>query len=193
YNLALWALIAFGAGVALVVLSLIEMRNDKQPAAVAPTSGGRLAYFEFGIEADTLWLAEPRQPERREKAFVAPHASDFGVVPRLSPDGHRVAYNSLPKDTKAPSAETPADLWAANTSSGESPHLVASKVDLPVPAVWSPDGPGAVFRRSNPVRPGAPAEYKLFGVAVDGGGEALLITAQTALFPVAFGKDGALL
>jgi WD40-like Beta Propeller Repeat len=193
YNLALWALIVFGAGLALVVLSLVDIGNDKPQTAVAPISGGRLAYFEFGVEADTLWLADPTHPEQREKAFVAPHASDFGVVPRLSPDGRRVAYNALPRDTKSPSAETPADLWVADASKDGSPHLVASKVDLPVPTAWSPDGSGVVFRRSNAVRPGAAGEHKLYGAAVDGGGEALLITAQTALFPVAFGKDGALL
>lgn len=191
-GLVLWALAVFGVGFLAVALSLIDLIGDGRAGAPG-ASGVSVAYFEFGREADALWLADPVRPSQRQKRLVAPHASDFGVVPRLAPDGHRFAYNALPKAARAPSADQPAELWLADVAKGSSPRRLAGEVDLLVQPLWSPDGQGIVFRRSKPEAQGAAAQYKLFGLSVASGEERLLVASDSASFPIAFGKDGSLL
>jgi len=96
---AFWAAAVLGIGLlGLVSLSLAEVLPLPAPAG-AGVDGPRLAYFEFGRTADTLWLTDPQQPARREKLFAAPHAREYGVVPSLVAEGGRFAYAALPPAT----------------------------------------------------------------------------------------------
>lgn len=190
-----WALAILGAAVlSLVPLSLLDLRLIDAPSlggGPATNNGPRIAYFEFASTADTLWLADPSDPSRRQKLLVAPHAVDFGVVPSLAPDGRRFVYTALPPATKAPSADTPAGIWMF--APGEkSPRLLDDDADLLVRPVWSSDGGSIVFRRSRAPTQGAPGDYRLVHLDLATGEKRLLVSdAGAALFPVAFSPDGA--
>jgi dipeptidyl aminopeptidase/acylaminoacyl peptidase len=172
---------------ALALLSLalaatLFLRQAATPSA--PASGGpRLAYFEFGRNADLLWLVEPASGQR-QRLFALPHASDFGIVPQLAPDGRRFAYTALPPNTAAPSAAAPAGLWLAGLAAEPRTRLIAVDVDLLVKPQWSPDGRALVFRRSAGDRPG------LYLADLTTNDERLLVGSSTGLFPVAFAPDG---
>jgi Tol biopolymer transport system component len=176
-------------GVVLLVLLFLsfalESRTPKAGSAAA-VSGGHVAYFEFGTNADTLWLTSAAKPSDRKAAFVAPHASEFGVVPSLSPNGDQVAYTALSPQNAAPGPDSPADLWLASLTAGAEPHLLASGIDLLIAPMWAPDGNSLIYRRSTA------DGYILASVTTAGGDERVLVSSPSgqALFPVGFSPDG---
>lgn len=172
----------------LSFVSLLDLRTSKTaPASVTTASKQGIAYFEFASDADTLWLADPAKPSKREKIMVAPHAVDFGVVPSLAPGGARFAYTALSPETKAPSVDAPADLWLASLSGGK-PVRIAQGIDLLVVPVWSPDESSVVVRRS-----GMRSAYELLRVDIASGAMTTLVTSVEAVFPLAYAPDGGLL
>jgi hypothetical protein len=188
-DVASWLAALFGV-VFLILLLLsfaLETRAPTSTPATGATSGGRVAYFEFGLTADTLWLASAADPSSREAAFTASHAREFGVVPSISPTGRHVVYTALPSSTAAPGPDAPADLWYAPLSAGAEPQLIASGVDLLVKPVWSPDAKRVVYRRSDATG------YQFVEMQFEGGPERILVTASAgdALFPIGFTPDGA--
>ncbi|MPZ49000.1 MAG: hypothetical protein GEU75_06770 [Dehalococcoidia bacterium] len=189
-NIVLWVLAVLGVGL-LAVFAFPRASSPDAPLAGHGLPGGQhVAYFAFGSSSDTLWLVDPAQPSQRRKVLVAPHATDFGVVPSLAPDRRSFLFASLPATIKAPSPETPADLWLSDVT-GSAPSLVASGIDLLVPAVWSRDGQSTVFRRSRAASQAAPSESRLFILDLQTGGERELAAAtDAALFPVGFAPDG---
>ena len=184
-NLLLWALVALGAGLLSVLpASVFDGEPSTSPATLGPTS--RVAYIEFGREADTLWLASATHPSKRHKGLRIAHAAEFGVVPSLAPDRRSFAYTVLPAGTSAPTPQTPAKLWLADIESAAQPRQLARGVDLLVAPVWSPSGDALVFRRSG--------DYRLFLLDVASGQERQLVAGEgAALFPVAFSPDASLL
>ena len=187
-EIASWLLVLAGIGLLLLLfLSFLIESKPASPGGDAITSSpGRIAYFEFGIAADTLWLVNPANPEQREKLLSVPHAREFGVVPSIAPDGRSLAYAALPAENPAPSPDAPAGLWLTEISRGAQPRLLLNGVDLRVRAVWSPDGSSLVYRRSNA------DGYTLATRPAAGGEERILAhsDAATALFPVGFAPDG---
>ncbi len=187
---ALWSLVLVGVGL-LSILPLTVL-NSNTTGTTGPGAApvalsfdrNRVAYFEFSIRGDTLWLADPASPSERVSALTIPHAPDYGVVPSLSADRRGVAYNVLPADTRAPGPDAPAQLWSVSLLDLK-PVLIASDVDLLVPATWSPDGTTLVFRRSN----GEVAQ--LVAIPAKGGSERSLVESTDGLFPVGFSSDGA--
>jgi Tol biopolymer transport system component len=185
-EIAYWLLAL--AGIGLLVLLLLSFLLEARPSSSVPATSsgpGRVAYFEFGVGADTLWLVSPNEPSQREKLFSVGHAREFGVVPSLSPDGRTVAFSALPANNPAPSPDAPAGLWFADLSRDAEPRLLTQTVDLRVPAVWAPDGASVVFRRSDA------DGYALIALPAGGGDERVLARsdAATALFPVGFSPD----
>ena len=150
-EIASWLLVLAGVGLLVLLLLsfILEARPRSSGTSVAGDGPGRIAYFEFGITADTLWLVSPSNPSQRQKALVAPHAREFGVVPSIAPDGRSLAYAALPAENPAPSPDAPAGLWLTEITQDAQPRLLVAAIDLRVPAVWSPDGSSLVYRRSN--------------------------------------------
>jgi hypothetical protein len=184
-NIATWLFAVLGVCL-LVVLMLSFALEPRRPfaggAAAAPT--GRIAYFEFGLTADTLWLADPADLSKRQRLHTIFHAPEFGVIPAASPDGSRFAYTLLPPETPLPSHDAPAELWLASLS-GSEPILLARNVDLLVEPVWTPDSSAIVYRRSN-----AEGSF-LLTLPANGGEERILAYSSTsALFPIAFAPTG---
>jgi Tol biopolymer transport system component len=188
-DIASLLLVLAGAGLlVLLLLSFILEARPRSPAATTGNSGrGRIAYFEFGVTADTLWLVDPSSPSLREKALVVPHAREFGIVPSLAPDGRSLAYAALAANDPAPSPDSPAGLWLTALARDAQPRLLAAAVDLRVPAVWRPDGSAIVYRRSDA------AGFSIAMRGIGGGDERVLASSEApiALFPVGFGSDGA--
>ena len=85
----------------------------------------------------------------------------------LKPDGGSLAYTSLPPSIRRPSADSPAEVWLLNLSTGQA-RVLAANADLLVAPVWAPDGRSLVFRRSYPVENAAGA-FELVRVGVEGG------------------------
>jgi len=188
-DIAFWTVAVFGV-VLLVLLFLsfaLEARTPASAPATGAATGGRIAYFEFGTDADTLWLAAAADPSDRKAAFTVAHAPEFGVVPSISPFGGEVAYTALSPENPAPGPDSPADLWAASLSGDTAPRLIAGGVDLLVAPAWSPDAKRVVYRRSGT------EGYSLVEMPADGGAERVLASTPSgqALFPVGFTPDGA--
>ena len=187
-SLATWLVAILGVGLLVILLlSFVLERQTRPRSQVAGVSASaRIAYFEFGRDADTLWLANPADLDDRRRLFSVQHASEFGVVPSVAPDGRSFAYTALAPNTPAPSPNAPAGLWHTPVSANATPRLIAPSVDLLVEPVWSADSRNLVYRRSTA------NGYVLAIIPVAGGEERVLTTSETsALFPVGFAQTGA--
>ena len=183
-NIATWLLAVLGFCLLVVLLLSFALEARKPAAGGASPAPGRIAYFEFGLTADTLWLTDPADLSKRQRLHTIFHAPEFGVVPAASPDGSRFAYTALPPETQLPNHNSPANLWVASLTS-EPPVLLAGRADLLVEPVWAPGGNAVVFRRST-----SDGQF-LLSVPAGGGEERVLANSSTAaLFPVAFAPDG---
>jgi hypothetical protein len=185
-----------GFGVILMVLLLLSFIADSQTSPtsqVAGTNSDRVAYLQFGLTADALWLADATLPADREELLTIPHAAEYGILPSLSPDGERFAYTALPEGMASPGPDSPAELWLASidSSAGDTaaaPLLLAEDVDLLVPPLWTPDGESVVYRRSEA------GAHTLATGPITGGEERIVAYSDTeALFPVGFLSGGATL
>ena len=188
-NVLAWVIAGFG--VALMVLLLLSFMADAKPSPTSEVAGmtsNRIAYLQFGIDADTLWTEDPAATAEREQLLQIPHAAEYGILPSISPDGERFAYTALAPGLASPKPDSPAQLWAAGIGGGQKPRLLAEGVDLLVPPLWTPDGESVVYRRSD-----AGTQTLAIG-PVEGGEERILAYSETdALFPVGFVQNGAVL
>ena len=169
---------------------------DLFPSVGAPPASGpaRIVINEFGIEADTLWVAPADKPSRRQVVAVVPHAANYGIYATLSPDGRYIAYTALSPGLRDASNNSPAEVWLMGAD-GSYPRLVASDADLLIAPVWAPDSASLVFRRSQS-RENAAGTFELVRVSLADSGrgagpvESTLVTAEAGLFPVGFSPDG---
>jgi hypothetical protein len=149
---------------------------------------------EFGIEADTLWVAPADRPSQRQVVAVVPHAAHYGIYATLSPDGRYIAYTALSPGLREASNDSPAEVWVMGAD-GSYPRLLATDADLLIAPVWAPDSASLVFRRSQS-RENAAGTFELVRVSLADGGQAAgpvestLVTAEAGLFPVGFSPDG---
>src|SRR5688572_7196850 len=186
-SLATWLVAILGVGLLVILLlSFVLERQTRPSSQVAGVSASlRIAYFEFGRDADILWLANPADLSDRKRLFAVQHAPEFGVVPSVAPDGRSFAFTALAPNTPAPSPNAPAGLWHSTLSANTAPRLLAPGVDLLVEPVWSANSQDLVYRRSTA------NGYVLATLPVAGGEERVLATsAASALFPVGFARTG---
>ena len=187
---ATWLVAVLGVGLLVILLLSFALERQTNPSspAVGVSSSSRIAYFEFGRDADTLWLANPSDLSDRSRLFAVQHAPEFGVVPSVAPDGRSFVFTALAPDTPAPAPNAPAGLWSAAVSANATPKLLASNVDLLVEPVWSADSRNVVYRRSTA------SGYVLAIQPISGGEERVLTSSETsALFPIAFASTDAVL
>ena len=112
-----------------------------------PTSY-RFLYSQSATDADTFWRTDPVDPTARVEVATIPHKPGWALVPALSPDGKKIAYNAMPDLGMSPG--TDAETRILDLESGET-TLVAQGVDLTTVPRWSPDG-GLLFLRRNGVQ-----------------------------------------
>ena len=190
-NVLLWAIALLG--VALLTLGSFTVLgptpwSSSQLSGVSKTAPPRVAYFEFGFNADTLWSQNPNDSASRQAWFTARHAPGFGLVPSLSPDGTSTVYTVLPSNTLAPSPDAPAQLWLVRLQDGVRPRLIAGNFDLLVAAIWAHDGESVVLRRSG--SKSASGGFELVSISLGDSAEEAILTSRNAVFPVAFAPDG---
>ena len=173
-----------GAGFAVGLRASSGQQPDASGTlrALLRRGGGAAVYSEFGDSADTIWAANPSDPNDRVALGSAPHAAGFGVYPSLSPDGKYVAY--------AAQTGAGAELWLIETASGNSRRL-ASGVDLQSTPVWSNDSAAVVARRSNGGDEKTPLSAELLRVDLQGNVSSVA-SAAAGLYPIAFAPDGTL-
>ncbi len=180
-NLLLMALVALGVGL-LSILPMSLLHTGSTSTVVPGAGSPRVAYFEFNRTSDTLWLAQTADPTQRQRLYSVAHADEFGIVPSLAPDHSHFAYTVLPANTRAPSPDSPADVWLSDLKGTDKPRLLAQNVDLLVAPVWSPKSDALVYRRSD--------DYRLFSLDIASGQERQLVAGDgAALFPVGFAPD----
>jgi Tol biopolymer transport system component len=161
---------------------------ETRPRATSEVAGvttTRLAYIEFGLTRDTLWLADTSSPGDREQVLTIPHAASYGVLATVSPDGARFAYTALPEDLARPKPDSPAGLWIATLDGRTEPRLLADDIDLLVAPLWTPDGASLVYRRS-----AGGAHMLAITDAEDGAERVLASSEEEALFPIGFSPMG---
>jgi WD40-like Beta Propeller Repeat len=170
---------------------------DLFPSAGAPSASGsaRIVINEFGIEADSLWVAPADEPSQRQVVAVVPHAAHYGIYATLSPDGRYIAYTALSPGLRDASNDSPAEVWVMGAD-GSYPRLLATDADLLIAPVWAPDSASLVFRRSQS-RENAAGTFELVRISLAasdstaaGLAESTLVTAEAGLFPVGFSPDG---
>jgi Tol biopolymer transport system component len=170
---------------------------DLFPSAGAPPGSGsaRIVISEFGIEADTLWMAPADRPSQRQVVAVVPHAAHYGIYATLSPDGRYIAYTALSPGLSDASSDSPAEVWVMGAD-GSYPRVLATDADLLIAPVWAPDSASLVFRRSQSWE-NAAGTFELVrvsladsGQAAGGPAQSTLVTADAGLFPVSFSPDG---
>jgi dipeptidyl aminopeptidase/acylaminoacyl peptidase len=94
--------------------------------------------------------------------------------PKISPDGMHVVYEQSRTNWESNAFE--ADLWLADTATGES-HLLTTTVKSSNDAQWSPDGIWIAFLSDRPAHmPGSPADKRQVYVMPSNGGEAQQLT-----------------
>jgi serine/threonine-protein kinase len=139
--------------------------NQSSGAAQYTFSGnGSLVYFGFRSEATLVWV------DRRGKAEpVTPARHDF-EMPRISPDGQRVAVGFE------------GEAWIYEIGRGTFTRLTFRGGDMPV---WTPDGKHLAFMSSNA------GPINQFWVPADGSASPeRLLTSDHAQFPESFTPDG---
>lgn len=188
--LALAALVVGALGLTLGLRGLASDEPDKSLRlhSLAQKAGPLVVFSEFGVETDTLWAADPDDPANRIQLGRVDHAPHYGISPRLSPDGARIAYTVLPPDAPGRGPDAPAELWVLETAGG-APHKLAEGVDLLITPVWSPASDAVVVRRSQ-WQEEAPGSFQLSRIDLEGA--AVPVAAADAdLFPIDFSPDGA--
>jgi len=144
-------------------------------------SGGDFAFGRNGMfvylsgnASETGWSISWVDRSGKREPLHAPLGSYS--VPRLSPDGRRLAFSiTTARGT---------DIWIKELDR-DTPSRLSFLPGTNSYPVWTPDGKSIVFRSSNPAAPG------LYLLRSDGSGEAKLLTADTApAFPLSFSPDG---
>lgn len=173
--------------VLLVFLASTDFPHHRLPAGSAANSlanAPRFVYREFGINADTLWLASAADPSVRTQIATVPHAPEWGIFASLSPDGRWVAYTAISPQAGTVTAATPAELWIIS-SDGKNRRQLATGVDLRVTPVWSPDSRQVIVRRSTITTDGTP-RYELLAFSLDGQARSTHTQTGAAVLPVGF-------
>jgi Tol biopolymer transport system component len=181
----------------LVVFGTLGFQVLGGDAANVPSPGARLSvldqrasaplvvYSEFGYDADTIWAANPDDPNDRTSIAQITHAYAYGVIPVLSPDGSNLAVAVLPPGVREADGKN-AELHVIDVNSGRS-TVLASDIDLSAP-VWSPASDAVVARRVR-LTTGAFGKTELVRVTLDGAATNVM-QADGQLFPVDFSRDG---
>ncbi|HXG42961.1 MAG TPA: hypothetical protein VNL95_09605 [Dehalococcoidia bacterium] len=199
------ALARWGAGCALVLSLLLAVAcGEGRPQGTQPPGGGTtpgvgstptavasptpgpettlLLVQQFGQNADTVRLVDPRDPSRSRTVLTIEHAEGWGARMALSPDGRRVAYVALPRGARDDRRQ--AELWVAPLDGGD-PSRRAAELDLRGGVLWAADGTAVFARRSTAGPP------QVVQVDPAGGGEPRVVaTASGAASLILVGAHG---
>lgn len=170
--------------VALVValgVGALLLRTPAEP------TGPQLIFAEYGTTADRVYIAPPADPTQRTLIATVEHVEGWGLNPAPAAAGGRVAYTVLPPGSR-PQGDAPAELWLVDVAARSKTRL-AGDADLRVPPVFDAGGTMLVYRSS-----AAAGQQALVRVDLASGARRPVHTAETTfgIYPVGFGRDGAL-
>ena len=169
--------------------ALVLLRGDDEDAgSQADAAGARLVFAEFGLLADSIYVAAPDALEDRDLVASVPHARGWAITPAPEMAGALVAFTVLPTDVP-PRRDEPAELWLLDVRSGEQTRL-AGDADLLAPPVFDRAGAVLVYRRST--EDGA-QELVRVDLATRARRTLLSVATDFGLFPVAVDREGAAL
>lgn len=140
------ALVAVGL-IAVVSLVTRAQLPDDGTAIVEVPGAPRAVFAEFGLNEDQIYTAPADAPEDRTLHASVEHAPGWGINPGVSAAGSRVAYTVLPTSAD-PGRESDAELWVLDVATDEVARL-AQDADLLVAPVFTEDGRGLLYRRSD--------------------------------------------
>ena len=164
----------------------LEMHGDGVPvlqdihagpisgASLAVAQGGTLAHLMGPANGGTLKILWIDPAGKKEPILPAP---SLYIMPRISPDGRRMAYGAAAGADWA--------IWVKDLDRDVSSRLTFLSGSSRQP-VWTPDGKFIVFMQIGP----APGVY---AVRADGGGQALRLSEKTEQYPMSFSPDGKVL
>ncbi len=140
---------------------------------------GTLAYLVDSLANRTghmVWV------DRQGRAEAVMRDAAAYVVPRLSPDGRRLAYSVVDRVSEQ------RDVWVLDLDRGTKTRLTLGN-GLATDPVWSSDGGTITFASTR-----VDGRLNLFSLAADGGGEAVQLTRNTndsrSIFPRLWLPDG---
>ncbi len=153
------------------------------PLAASPSQEPWFIYSELEGSATTLWAARPQRLGEKRLLARLSHKAGYGIAPRLSGDGQRLAYTLLPPEAgdDGPTAQ----LWLLGLASGER-RLLQEGVDLRSPPLWSPQGQRLLFRRSPVDR----TELWLVDLETNTSGRLVQDDTAWGLYPFAWAPEG---
>ena len=139
-------------------------------------------------------LAAPQAPSAIAASHSAAPTIDQSLEmksafdPALSPDGERVVYEVSRTNWEDNAFER--DLWIADTASGESHQLTASKKSSSG-AVWSPDGRWIAFLsdRQGQITGTPEGKKQIYLISADGGEARQLTKVETGVNDLAWAPD----
>jgi hypothetical protein len=118
--------------------------GDDEPSA----AGARLAFAEFGTNADRIYVAPVDDLNDRDLVATVEHASQWALTPSPQLGGTLLAYTVLSPDAPAV-RDSPAELWVLDLVDGERTRL-AGDADLLVAPIFNAAGSQLTYRRSEP-------------------------------------------
>ena len=146
-----WSRVLPVTAVLLIALSAITIRllptGGETPPVATSSEAPLLVFAEFGLNADRIYLAPADDPDDRTLVDTVEHADGWGLNPATSLAGPLIAYTVIPSSA-APERDSPAEVWVMNLETRNKTRL-ARDADLLVPPVFTPDGQGLLYRRSN--------------------------------------------
>jgi len=162
----------------------VAIYGNHRSAKFALAQNGTLAYLAGAQES----LTSDRTlvfVDRQGKATAAVEGMGVYLVPRLSPDGGRIAYSAVGERTGE------RDIWIADPKRGTRTRLTLGKGASTDP-IWSPDGRAITFASTR-----TEGFLEIFSVPADGNTEPARLGLKTdrerALFPRAWLGGGSAL
>jgi serine/threonine-protein kinase len=153
----------------------VSLYGNYRAAQFDVSKEGTLVYLVDtpGIRASLVWV------DRHGKATPVTEERNAYMVPRLSPDGDRIAFTVLDEETGQ------RDVWVLDRNRGTRTRLTFGE-GLSTDPVWSPDGRTVAFASTRSGR------FSVFSLAEDGTGEATPLTRprEGLIFPRQWLPDG---
>ena len=167
-GISLWRVAADGGEPSLVAGGGAKIKHP----SVAKRSGA-IAYEDWHYEINLV--SQPSRAGTSDARHISPTTDQWNVLPQLSPDGTRVAFEST--------RSGPYELWVA-AADGSSPRKITDSGLYKSMPRWSPDGRRLAFV----TRSLEGAELHI--VAVDGGFDRTVFSDGTTIVAPAWSHDG---
>ena len=141
------------------------------------SQNGTLVYMSARTENRIVWVS------RKGQTRSLMDASGSFLLPRLSPDGRRLAVVVLDRSTNR------RDVWVLDLERDTFTRLTSSEFESAHEPVWSPDSRSIAFAATRT----SGAARNIFVASVDGTGDPLQLTDLEQAVPSSWSSDGKLI